>query len=173
MKIIIIFTFIFSVLLHTNNVNAGETKKEEKQSKEEQITLIKEQLEFLSSKLLKITQSKEYVIEHQGHELLVFGACGNGNKRGIKINCVSPGSTAEEMGVKSGDIITTVNGKNLNNLPGKEASSLYYQEIDALRDGDTISIVYLHKGQEIKKSGIIKSYNSPGYTFGVTIKPEK
>ena len=172
MKSIAIYTFILGVFIQ-NVVFADEGKSEIKKPQDEQITLIREQLEFLASKLLKLTHSEEYTVNHQGHELLVFGACGNGVKQGVKINCVSPGSAAELMGVKSGDIITEVNGAKLDNLPTKEATTLYYDVIDALKGGDAIRITYLQNGQLRNESGVIKAYYSPGYTFSVTIKPEK
>ena len=173
MKSIAIYTFFFWISLQVYPAFTEESKKEIKPSEDEQIMLIKEQLEFLALKLLKITDSKEYVVNHKGHELLVFGACGNGIKQGIKVNCVSPGSAAEKMGVKSGDIITEVNGAKLDNLPIKAATSLYYTVIDARKDGDVIRITYLQNGQLKNESGVIKGYYSPGYTFSVTVKPEK
>jgi len=172
-KFITTYTFIFWISLQAYPAFTEESKKEVKQAEDEQIMLIKEQLEFLALKLLKITGSEERIVNHKGHELLVFGACGNGIKQGIKVNCVSPGSAAEKMGVKSGDIITEVNGAKLDNLPIKEATTLYYNVIDALKDGDAIRITYLQNGQLRNESGVIKGYYSPGYTFSVTVKPEK
>jgi C-terminal processing protease CtpA/Prc len=170
-KSTIIYALILS-LFWQSNAFAGENKSEVKKSKEEQITLLREQLEFLAAKLLKVTQSDEYVVEHQGHELLVFGACGNGVKKGIKINCVSPGSAAEEIGLKSGDIVTEVNSVKFKDLPVKQASSLYYKVIDELKEGDAITVTYLQNGQVRNESGVIKGYYSPGYTFSVTTNPE-
>jgi C-terminal processing protease CtpA/Prc len=171
-RTIAIYTFLLWASLQAYPAFTEENNKQVKPSKDEQIILIKEQLEFLALKLLKITKSEEHVVNHKGHELLVFGACGNGIKQGIKVNCVSPGSAAELMGIKSGDIITEVNGAKLDNLPIKATTTLYYNVIDALKDGDAIRVTYLQNGQLKNESGVIKGYYSPGYTFSVTVKPE-
>jgi len=170
-KFTIIYAFILSFAWQSSAF-AGEHKNEVKKSKEEQVMLLREQLEFLAAKLLKITESEEYVLKHKGHELLVFGACGNGAQKGIKINCVSPGSVAEDMGLKSGDIVIEVNGVKFDNLSIKKASSLYYKVIDELKKGDAIQVTYLQNGQLRNESGVLKEYYSPGYTFGVTIKKD-
>jgi len=65
-----------------------------------------------------------------------------GFKNGVLINAVQPGQPADKAGLKAGDIIVSIDGKNIKD--GDELVS----EIAARKVGSTVRIGYLRDGKE-------------------------
>ncbi|GLX79202.1 hypothetical protein tinsulaeT_25420 [Thalassotalea insulae] len=149
--------------------------EQEQLSKEqqEQIKLLRDELEFLASKLLKLTGENEYTLSHPGHELIHFGACGEGTSDGIRINCVSPHTAAYNIGLKSGDLLTEINGVKLDKMEAEQAYQLFSAEIKKLKSGDAVKITFEQKGVLKQGKDTIKSIYSPGYEFKVSGNPKK
>jgi len=70
---------------------------------------------------------------------------------GVKINIV-PHSSADEIGLKNGDILLTINGYIVTDW------SDIAMVIDHLRPGDNIAVRATRNGQPVAASGILKSY---------------
>lgn len=173
MKLVII-NLIALISFVQGTAFSQEVKLEEQLTKaqEEQIMLLRTELEFLASKLLKITNKTEYSLFHPGHNLVHFGACGEGTDKGIKIKCVSPFTAAYNIGIKSGDILTKINRLNLANLQPEEAYEKYSKIVKKLKDGDTVEATFQHNGEVKTGKGVIKSILAPGYQFKVNSQIE-
>jgi Do/DeqQ family serine protease len=62
------------------------------------------------------------------------------NARGVRIDEVSPGSPAERAGIKTGDVVVSINGTALDN------AAQLRNAIALLRAGQTVELRVLHKG---------------------------
>lgn len=65
---------------------------------------------------------------------------------GVSVIGVSPGSAAEEAGIRSGDILTSVNGESLSAPSAKEANIRLLDFMDGVEEGDKLEIEYLRGG---------------------------
>jgi S1-C subfamily serine protease len=61
---------------------------------------------------------------------------------GVKVAGVTPGSPAEKAGVKEGDVLLKIDGKNVANLQG------FSGLLRGLAPGQTVKVVLLRGGQE-------------------------
>lgn len=139
-----------------------------------QIKLLKRELEFLATKLLNVTKESQYTLSHEGHEMLIFGACADATTtQGIKITCVSPGSTANRMGLKSGDIISMFNNVDLTKSALDTMHELFSSSIKKLQDGDELTVIFNRDGHIKKETKVFESFYSPDYVFTVKGRPSK
>lgn len=76
---------------------------------------------------------------------------GGSDAEGIAVKPVS-GSTAEELGLKEGDVITSINGYKMIDWQDITAA------IEMLNPGETIAVEYLREGKTMKSSKPIRSY---------------
>ena len=67
---------------------------------------------------------------------------------GVLIRSVSPGSSAEEAGLKSGDVIVKVNGVVTNTVPELQ------EQVALFRPGDIISLEYLREGRSFTRENV-------------------
>lgn len=166
---------LFISLFYLNNLAATELaeKAVSKNANEAQIKLIKKELEFLATKLLKMTGEGQYTISHEGHERTIFGACGDATAQGIKISCVTPQSTAFRMGLKTGDTITMFNNIDLKSSKLESKYELYSNSIKQLKNGDKVTILFERAGNIKKVTNVYESFYSPEYVFSVAGRPKK
>jgi serine protease Do len=68
---------------------------------------------------------------------------------GVLIRSVSPGSSAEEAGLKSGDVIVKVNGVVTNTVPELQ------EQVALFRPGDIISLEYLREGRRFTRENVL------------------
>ncbi len=67
---------------------------------------------------------------------------------GVVIQEVNPSSSAEVAGLKSGDVIVSVNGRNINSTPELQ------EQVARFRPGDRISVDYIRNGKRYTKENI-------------------
>jgi membrane-associated protease RseP (regulator of RpoE activity) len=63
-------------------------------------------------------------------------------KTGLRADAITPGKPAALGGMKKGDIITTINGKSVNNIQD------YMSRLSQLKHGQTISVEVLRNGKK-------------------------
>lgn len=78
---------------------------------------------------------------------VTFEAKGEDPVEGIRINGVTPGSAAEEAGLRAGDIVTAVDGISLAADSADEATRRLLDFMDGVEEGDTIEVEYLRDGK--------------------------
>jgi S1-C subfamily serine protease len=64
-------------------------------------------------------------------------------KNGLRADFVTPGKPAALGGMKKGDIITSINGKTVNNIQD------YMFRMGQLKHGQTISVEVLRDGEKV------------------------
>ena len=76
----------------------------------------------------------------------VGGNEGKGPVEGVNILGVSPGSAADDAGLRAGDVITAVNGESLSAEDGAEANHRLLDLMKGVEEGDKLSVEYLRDG---------------------------
>lgn len=61
---------------------------------------------------------------------------------GVLVRSVTPGGSAEEAGIRAGDVIIKVNGINTNSVPELQ------EQVARFRPGDNISLEYMREGRK-------------------------
>lgn len=67
---------------------------------------------------------------------------------GVLVRSVTPGSSAEEAGIRAGDVILKVNGIKTNSVPELQ------EQVARFRPGDAISLEYVREGRPYVKDNI-------------------
>ena len=76
-----------------------------------------------------------------------LGNWAEGAVEGLGVLSVSPGGPAEQSGLRSGDILTTINGQSLAADSGQESYLRFRQALAAVKPGSDVSIGY-RRGEE-------------------------
>lgn len=77
-------------------------------------------------------------------------------KAGLYVDDVNDMSTAKELGIKEGDVITAINGQTVTNF------SQLAEQLNKFRPGDTISVTFVRDNKKVTKSGVLR--NTQGNT---------
>ncbi|MDP2876283.1 MAG: M28 family peptidase [Holophaga sp.] len=72
------------------------------------------------------------------------------NPKGFRINGTSPGSAAEAIGLKAGDVMTTFGGKRIRNLYD------FQEVLSSFKPGDKVRVVWLRGETTMEQDAILK-----------------
>ena len=70
---------------------------------------------------------------------------------GVYVNIVERNSAAQDAGIKSGDVIISINDKKTPRIP------IFMEEVGKHRPGDEVSIEYIRKGQKYRTAVILRN----------------
>ena len=98
--------------------------------------------------------------------LLVDATSAANARDGLRVLGVTPGSTAEQLGVRPGDAIVAVNGRSLRELGADDngralAASTLKSSIDALPADTTVQLDVRRSGAKLALSGPLQSVQLP------------
>ena len=71
----------------------------------------------------------------------------SGPVEGVIVTAVTPGTAAKEAGLRSGDIITAINGESLSAASSKEANTKVFDFMKGVEEGDILDVEYLRDGK--------------------------
>ena len=77
----------------------------------------------------------------------IGGDDGDGPVEGVSVSAVTPGSAAAEAGLRSGDIITAINGESFGADDPEQANRKLLDFMSAVEEGDTLDVEYLRNGR--------------------------
>ena len=72
------------------------------------------------------------------------------NPKGFRINGTSPGSAAESIGLKAGDVITTFGGKRIRNLYD------FQEVLSTFKPGDKVRVVWMRGEASLEQDAVLK-----------------
>ena len=78
---------------------------------------------------------------------VTIGGDAEGAVKGVSIVGVTPGSAAEQAGLRSGDLITAVNGESLGAPSADAATAQLLDFMSGVEHGDTLTLGYLRDGK--------------------------
>jgi len=124
--------------------------------------------ELSMQRLPRMQQFQSFVRGGQGPVLGVTISSDNDSDpvEGVEILGVSPGGAAEEAGIRSGDVITSINDEQLMSENSQQANAVLLDFMKGIEQGDTLDIEYLRNG----KSGTTEITPRPNVesVFGAT-----
>lgn len=109
--------------------------------------------ELSQQNLPRVMEIEKSVVEMMGRPRLgvtVGGNEGKGSVEGVNILGVSPGSAADDAGLRAGDVITAVNGESMSADDGAEANRRLLDVMKAVEEGDKLEVEYLRDGNSGK-----------------------
>ena len=129
----------------------------EKEEAQRQMREAERQLEEAARRIAELSQQnlpKRIDIEREVVDLIgrprlgvtVGGNEGEGPVEGVNILGVSPGSAADDAGLRAGDVITAVNGESMSADDGAKANHRLLDFMKGVREGDKLSVEYLRDG---------------------------
>lgn len=91
-----------------------------------------------------------------------------GPVEGVTVRGVTPGSAAEEAGLRTGDVLTAINDEALSADTGEQANAKLLEFMAGVEAGDTLDIEYLRDGDsrtaEVEpKSGFVAAFRNRGW----------
>lgn len=105
--------------------------------------------ELSQHNLPRIVEVEKKVVDLMGRPRLgvtVGGNEGEGPVEGVNILGVSPGSAADDAGLRAGDVITAVNGESMSAEDGADANRRLLAFMKGIEEGDKLSVEYLRDG---------------------------
>ena len=105
--------------------------------------------ELSQQNLPRVVEIEKSVVELMGRPRLgvtVGGNEGKGPVEGVNILGVSPGSAADDAGLRAGDMITAINGESMSADDGTEANRRLLDFMKSVETGDKLEVEYLRDG---------------------------
>jgi len=102
--------------------------------------------ELSSSRLPYITR-RIHASPHPVMGITVGGDEREGPVEGATVSAVTPGSAAAEAGIRTGDVITAINGESMSADDGEKAIRKLLDFMMGVEEGDTLDVEYLRSGK--------------------------
>ena len=110
---------------------------------------------------------------------VTIGGDQEGPVEGVAILGVSPGSAADDAGLRAGDMITSVNGESLSATNSDESTNRLLDFMRGVEAGDTLDLEYLRGGKvgkvEVEPQPVeaqVFAFSGNGRGFGVPVAPD-
>ncbi len=154
-----------AVLLFAGQINA-QSNEERELEREQKIEAYAERLrvaeqemaeaarrvaELTSERLPQIEQFEQSMKFLSGKPrigITIDGDEDSGAVEGVEVKGVSPGSAADDAGLRTGDILTSVNGETLTAENSMAANRILFEFMEGVEDGDELLIEYLRNGNQ-------------------------
>ena len=112
--------------------------------------------ELSSQNLPRVASVERFEFDFAGKPRLgvtVGGSDDEGPVEGVTILGVTPGSAAEDAGLRAGDVITSVNSESLSAETSAKAQERLLDFMKGVEEGDTLDVEYLRDGN-VGKVGV-------------------
>jgi len=90
----------------------------------------------------------------------------SGPVEGVELMGVSPGGAAEEAGLRSGDVITSINGESLTADNSARANEKLLDFMEGVEEGDKLDVEYLRAGKSQSASLTPRPMENNVFAFG-------
>ncbi len=122
-----------------------DAKRAELAQLEQQMTQLGRRMAELGRELGE-TQRRITIQRIGGNRPGIGVILGESNGSGVKLSAVTPGGPADKAGLKSGDIVRSIDGQNLDG-DGRAAASALAAALRAKQSGQQVRIGYLREGR--------------------------
>lgn len=145
--------------------SAMKKSKQHDSDKEE----IMSEISFLAKKLLDSSGKDSLVLKSPSVMKPFIGVCSKIIPLGIELTCISPASQAQKDGLKTGDIVITINGVSMEQVPNKrEKENPYWDIVHNMKTGDVLKIGLLRGGKNIQLEVTVGALSHPAYELKIT-----
>ncbi len=136
-------------------------------NKEEEL---KNEISYLAKQLLDISGEDSITIEKPAYMKPFIGICSDVLSKGIKLTCITPGHNASKAGLKTGDLILSVNDIDMTGSVKDEHDSAFYKLTRTMKTGDKLTMKLIRKGKERTIDVTVGAVSHPAYTLIVKKK---
>ncbi len=147
-----------------NEAKSYSKSKKEKQDKKQEIM---QEISFLAKKLLDMSGEKSVVVTSPAVIKPFIGVCSNIENKGVRLTCITPDSQADKNGLKTGDLITSINDVSMNKEGNKEHVYAYWDVVKNMDVGDVLKIELIRAGTTLEIDVTVGSLSHPAYTLEV------
>lgn len=78
--------------------------------------------------------------------IMIDGSDKSGPVAGVEVEGVTPGSAADDAGLRAGDVITAINGESMSSSSSDEANKSLLDFMRGVEEGDQLKVEYLRNG---------------------------
>ena len=79
---------------------------------------------------------------------VTIGGDNEGPVKGVSVVGVTPGSAADDAGLRAGDLLTAVNGESLGAQSSDDATARLLDFMQGVEEGDTLDLEYVRDGKD-------------------------
>jgi S1-C subfamily serine protease len=138
----------------TRTFGTRAAREQRAEAMEVQMREAEERLAEAAARVAELSSSRLPYITRRIHGSLhpVLGITIGGDERegpveGATVSAVTPGSAAAEAGIRTGDVITAINGESLSADDGERATRKLLDFMSGVEEGDTLDVEYLRSGK--------------------------
>lgn len=102
--------------------------------------------ELSTERLGALSEARSYAFEFSNRPRMgvnIEPTADGGPVEGVAILSVTPGSAADEAGLRAGDVITAVNGETFSSATAGEAAEKLLDFMDGVEEGDVLDVEYM------------------------------
>lgn len=128
---------------------------------------LRNEISFLAKKLLDMSGENELTIKQPSINKPYLGICGEPSHNGVLLTCVTPGHNAQKAGLKTGDVIISINGVSMLSQQAHkhDSANAYYKMMGAMKTDDILKLTLLRHGKERQKDVPVGKLSQPSYTL--------
>jgi len=128
---------------------------------------IKKEISYLAKKLLDMSGKDSYTVSSPAYKKPFLGVCSEVRDEGIEITCITPGSGAENGGLRTGDTITSINGQSLVNSDLEKAKKAYWKRMHTMKTGEILEVDVIRANERMQLKLTVGTLDHPGYTLKI------
>jgi len=149
------------------NTDTKLVKKSGSDKKSETEDIMRE-ISFLAKKLLDISGEDSMMVSSPPVRKPFIGVCSSIKSAGIKLTCITPESQADKNGLKTGDIVTSINGVSMAESDiDEDVKHPYWGITRNMQTGDVLKIRLIRGGQTLNIEVTVGSLIQPAYELKV------
>lgn len=130
-------------------VREAEFAEKMKEAEERLAAAARRVAELSSERLGAIGDAKRYIVDLSNKPRLGVTIDSGGARKpvaGVAVIGVTPGSPADDAGIRTGDVLTSVNGESLGADSMDAANMRLFELMEGVEEGDSLDIEYLRDG---------------------------
>lgn len=133
---------------------------------EEEIQL---EISYLAMKLLEIKAKDSYTLESKALIKPYIGICSTMKKKGIYLSCVTPASQGAKAGLKTGDMVLSINGVSMANQQDyRDPDGDYWKITDRMKIGDELVLELVDGDKTRELTVTVGSLSHPAYRIEIS-----
>lgn len=125
--------------------------------------------ELTAERLPKVVQIERRIVDTSGKPRLgvaIGDVDDDGPVEGVSIVGVTPGSAADDAGLRAGDILTSINDESLSAESAKGATDRLLDFMEGVEEGDKLEVEYLRNGNVGKVEVEPRAVEAHHWRFG-------
>ena len=129
---------------------------------------IKLEISYLMRKLLDTKGVDVYKISSEAFTKPFLGICTELSDKGIALTCITPGSQAFLGGLKTGDLVTKINGQSMLIASEDKTKKAYFGIIKNMKVGEQLELEIQRDGDTLAKKITVGKMHHPSFDCDIS-----